>query len=150
MDNNQEYTLHFLYYGYEETSRSHELKEMTYKAKELILLNKGKPIIITNKDGEIVREYTPRKFNPDDANYAHNFKSYEASLQEISLLPTRRLKVEKYRQVSFDDDDNEIIVSDLLGDVQLKFSFTSEKLIITQDELKELIHVLQEFVEEEK
>lgn len=54
----------------------------------------------------------------------------------------------KDKQVSFEDEDRDIIISDFLGDVRLKFSFTSERLFMTQSELKELIKALQAFEEE--
>lgn len=54
----------------------------------------------------------------------------------------------KDKQVRFKDEDRDIIISDFLGDVRLRFSFTSERLFITQSELKEIIKALQAFDEE--
>lgn len=85
MNNQKRYTLHFLYYGWEDVIHSNELNELTNKAKELIILNSGKPFIITNQKDEIVREYTPRIFNFIKPKYSDNFKVYRESMKEIDL-----------------------------------------------------------------
>lgn len=47
------------------------------------------------------------------------------------------------------EDDKDIIIRELAGDIYFKFSFTSERLFITKKELSELIKILQEFEEKE-
>ena len=81
----KEYTLYFLYYGYDEEIKSNALNELANQSKEMINKNSGKPLIIKNSRGEIVREYTPRLFNFNEPSYATNFKPYEESMKEIEL-----------------------------------------------------------------
>ena len=54
-----------------------------------------------------------------------------------------------YKGITF-EDDKDIIIRELAGDIYFKFSFTSERLIITQEELSEFIKILQEFEELEE
>ncbi len=54
----------------------------------------------------------------------------------------------EHKEVRFKDEDQDITISNFSGDVRLRFSFTSERLLITQPELKELIKALQAFEEE--
>ena len=51
-----------------------------------------------------------------------------------------------YKGITF-EDDKDIIIRELAGDIYFKFSFTSERLFITKKELSELIKILQEFEE---
>lgn len=81
----KEYTLHFLYYGYEEEIKSDSLSELINESKEMILKNSGKPLIIKNSKNEIVREYTPRLFNFNEPRYSINFKPYEESMSDIGI-----------------------------------------------------------------
>ena len=52
-----------------------------------------------------------------------------------------------YKAIAF-EDDKDIIISELAGDIYIKFSFTSEDLFITKKELSELIKTLQGFEED--
>ena len=54
-----------------------------------------------------------------------------------------------YKVITF-EDDKDIIISELAGDIYFKFSFTSESLFITKKELSELIKILQDFEEMEE
>ena len=54
-----------------------------------------------------------------------------------------------YKVITFENDKN-IIIRELAGDIYFKFSFTSERLFITKKELSELIKILQDFEEEEE
>ena len=54
-----------------------------------------------------------------------------------------------YKVITF-EDDKDIIISELAGDIYIKFSFTSERLFITKKELSELIKILQGFEEQNK
>lgn len=51
-----------------------------------------------------------------------------------------------YKVITF-EDDSDIIISELGGEIYFKFSFTSERLFITKKELSELIKILQVFEE---
>ena len=54
-----------------------------------------------------------------------------------------------YKVITF-EDDNDIIISELAGDIYFKFSFTSESLFITKKDLSELIKILRLFEELEE
>ena len=51
-----------------------------------------------------------------------------------------------YKFITF-EDDKDIVISELAGDIYFKFSFTSENLFVTNKELSELIKILQGFEE---
>ena len=53
-----------------------------------------------------------------------------------------------YKFITF-EDDKDIVISELAGDIYFKFSFTSENLFVTKKELSELIKILQGFEEKE-
>ena len=54
-----------------------------------------------------------------------------------------------YKSITF-ENDKDIIIGELAGDIHFKFSFTSERLFITKKELSELIKILQDFEEQEE
>ena len=54
-----------------------------------------------------------------------------------------------YKSITF-ENDKDITISELDGDIYFNFSFTSESLFITKKELSELIKILQDFEELEE
>ena len=54
-----------------------------------------------------------------------------------------------YKSITF-ENDKDITISELDGDIYFNFSFTSERLFITKKELSELIKILQDFEELEE
>lgn len=77
------YTLHYLYRGWDEELSSDNLDELICKARELIIKNTGKPLIITNDKKEIVRELTPRLHSFNEPKYSKDFKDYKESMKEL-------------------------------------------------------------------
>ena len=51
-----------------------------------------------------------------------------------------------YKLITF-ENDKDIVISELAGEIYFKFSFTSERLFVTKKELSELIKILQVFEE---
>ncbi len=54
-----------------------------------------------------------------------------------------------YKLLTF-ENDKDIVISELAGDIYFKFSFTSESLFVTKKELSELIKILQVFEEKKE
>ena len=51
-----------------------------------------------------------------------------------------------YKLITF-ENNKDIVISELAGEIYFKFSFTSERLFVTKKELSELIKILQGFEE---
>lgn len=77
----KKYTLHYLYYGWDEELSSNSIDELISEARELIRNSTGKPLIIINDKNEIVREFTPRLHSFNEPKYSDDFKNYEESME---------------------------------------------------------------------
>lgn len=85
MYSDKKYLLVYLVYGDEEVLYSDDLDKLKRESKDMILKNDAKPLIIENKDGKVVREFTPKRFNLDVDNYSEDAKRYEETMKEIGM-----------------------------------------------------------------